>query len=311
MRNSNRHISCQHFAACGRRGFTLIELLVVIAVIALLMGILLPTLASARRTAQAAKELVGVKQLGTAYTLYAQDNKSALLPGYLRGSWARADRRKFMVYDNPNNASEESRLTGSVIRPYPWRLMPYMNYAYPSVIVDKALLATAQSASDGKKDGRAFHRVMARHPSFGLNSTYVGGDAHRGAYYAPSLARWGAFYVTRLDQVIFPSRLMVFASSRGVLRDSGGQKVPGYHRLDGPWRATPTSNSVPAFVKWNAPSRFDADLPTTTYGHLDFRHDGKTVAVSFDTHAERLSLEQMGDMTRWANKATDRDWHPR
>lgn len=293
------------------RAFTLIELLVVVSVISVLIGILLPALSSARKAAQGVRELNALRQLGSAYTAYAQDNKTRLMPGYLRGSWARPDRRTFLVYDNPRDAGDDSRLSGSIIRPYTWRLVPYVDFAFESVMVDRGLLSEARSATDSADDGRAFHRVLARHPSFGMNTTFVGGDAHRGAFYLPSALRWGWYYVVRQDQVALPSRLMIFASSRGVLAKSGGRKAPGYHRVEGPWHATPTSNSVPAFVKWNAPARFNPALPTTTYGHLDFRNGGKASSLMFDGHTENLSLDQLSDMTRWSNKATRADWRPR
>lgn len=71
---------CSFRKSGARRGFTLIEVLVVVAIIALLIGILMPTLARAREQARATVCLSNLHQIGTGAVQYANTYREYIPP---------------------------------------------------------------------------------------------------------------------------------------------------------------------------------------------------------------------------------------
>jgi len=103
-----------------RRAFTLIELLVVIATIALLLGILMPSLQRARKMAHGLVCRSNVKQWGLISHMYAQDNWSRL-PQSIAGGTLTAQQAYWIMETLPYYSNRKIRLCPStkIVRDQP------------------------------------------------------------------------------------------------------------------------------------------------------------------------------------------------
>jgi prepilin-type N-terminal cleavage/methylation domain-containing protein len=86
MQRTSEHANTNRGCQFNSKGFTLIELLVVISIISLLIAILLPALANARKTARAVLCMNNLRNASIAFNLYAEDFKD-LTPRAKPGTW--------------------------------------------------------------------------------------------------------------------------------------------------------------------------------------------------------------------------------
>ncbi|MGE3108339.1 MAG: type II secretion system protein [Phycisphaerales bacterium] len=325
-------------------GFTLIELLVVIAIIALLISILLPALRGGQLLARKAKEMSAAQQKMVAWATYGNESNDDAFTGYIpwaAGHFNNAPGRFYWFHPDPFTPPYMTE--GNVIKVNGMRWMGATEMPMDALMVDRATFADFASRPIGPYtlNQSATPRTvlydssvatqaaaMAYHPSLGLNSVYVGGSWHRGAFpgYSPSggpghpRPKW---YVTKISEVRRTDTLMVFSSARGVdIKSTGSFGATNYGRnpatynassivVPGFWEVCPPTAGYPtnsATVAWVASNKYQEVADPKNWGFVDARHGGAAVTAMADGHVTMQTLSDLRDMRKWANHADRADW---
>lgn len=265
-------------------GFTLVELLVVIGIIALLIGILLPTLSRTRKSASELRSMSNLRQMLAGYTMYHQENKGSLLFGHTPATVNGVP----MVIDDP--VSHQS-FGYPVSDRYPWRLVKEVSNVW-AIIHGHDDIPPAPQATDSPPDAFMKAYTLSLGPTYGINSVYVGGDADYAGFIGdrPNTGKHVAF---KAAQIRHSSRLIVFADCRVANVPSlAGQ---GYHVLTPP-RAHGLNWTVLNGKAHPTNSSQIMGIPQGWYTQ-------RVVTGFFDGHVEPLLPDQLQDMRLWANQA--------
>lgn len=148
-------------AAAGQRrsGFTIVELLVVISIIAILLSLISVGLVRGGQSARQTAALSNLREVGRAWTLYANQNDDRCLPGYLDAAAQTAFRIR--TFDKSGNTIPQQYCTT-----YPNRLMPFLEF-------DRSLLY--RYLPDYQDLENVTPEDIRDKPAFGYNAFYVGG----------------------------------------------------------------------------------------------------------------------------------------
>ncbi|MFI4883459.1 MAG: prepilin-type N-terminal cleavage/methylation domain-containing protein [Phycisphaerales bacterium JB064] len=267
------------------RAFTLIELLVVIAIIAILIGVLLPSLAGARKAAETSQALAASRTLMQAYIAYSGDYSELVLPAHLTPGQAQATG----VRDEFGNPIEPP-----VSQRWVYRLGPYFDHGWAGTthVGDRARMLRdfEELIAEGGTENWSYQ--VSVFPSFGINHRYMGGDFRRHDWIDER------HHITRLGQALSPTSLIVFASARFNV---AGQSYHGYVDVTHP--------PLDAVFKESD----ETTGPATAFGNVHPRYSRSAAIGWLDGHASLLEADRITDRRLWSDPAARTDdarWDP-
>jgi prepilin-type N-terminal cleavage/methylation domain-containing protein len=193
------------------RAFTLIELLVSIAIVAVLLGVLLPSLASARAQARRIKCLSNLRQLGQTFHMYAGDYRGRAMP---------------LAYTAP-------AIVGNGPPIYWWGTNDARGVNHTRGFVWPYLRADLRASGVYECPDQPWGTYIPQGAARAVTSTY----GYNGYFLCPPHTPGWSYYIgakpwQNLDTLAQPQRLFVFADTA---IDLGRGRVQNNALLDPPW----------------------------------------------------------------------------
>lgn len=262
----------------NRRAFTLIELLIVMAILAILAGILLPVIASAKLAAVRTVSLSNVKQIGMSCLMYADDNDDGL-PLYANGDLANLE--------NANHPADT----------WVWQTQPYMKSMAP--LIDP-LMGDPHGIYNGGAEATRWAQNL--YPDYGLNYVFLAPLMRN-----PVTGRCRDSASVRASGAAHPSSTIFFITTYTPNEDGNYVPTGGYSDY-GSWIVTApgalslfgegSPRCVLAGMDWSKhPGAFNQGKPFTA--EASERYNGGSVVAMLDGHARYLTADQQTAGTDW------------
>jgi prepilin-type N-terminal cleavage/methylation domain-containing protein/prepilin-type processing-associated H-X9-DG protein len=248
-----------------RRGFTLVELLVVIGIIALLLGILLPSLGRARAEGRAIKCAAQLQQIGNGVQIYMSQNR-----GFIN-QW-----RNATSWQNPLNMAQQ-------IDPNHSKAYWGVTYALASGLPKQ--LFNCPDATDGENgDGKSFHEGSI-YTSYAQNC-YGGSNGGKRGTNAFRIATFGdadeiALFHRKKNTWEGRNLARMRHSSRTIFAQDGYESV-----IDG------NGDTFNDWYQWVNPDRSGEYL----------RHNKRANVLFCDSHVERMDRDGLKEERMYTGK---------